>query len=286
MAEMKMVQLVIDALASFLRHFLAMPLQAAGPLDQFEIRPLIPLPANAGVIDLSITNSTLWMGIAVGTAVLFLMGATRKLSLVPGGMQAAAEMAYEFIAKMVRDAMGDEGRPFFPYVFTLFIFVFLCNFLGLLPTIPGTPASLAVFTPTSHIIVTFVLAMISIGLVLVIGFMKNGLGFFKLFAPAGVPLWLMPLIVPIEIVSFLSRPISLSVRLFANMLAGHIVLKVFAGFVPILLGAGGAIAFLAPLPILGVVGVFLLEMLVAFLQAFVFSILTCIYLHDALHPAH
>lgn len=261
---------------------------AEGPLDQFDIKRLIPLPTNpdAAALDLSITNSTLWMGITVGTAVLFFMFATRRLALVPGGLQSTAEMAYEFVAKMVRDAMGDEGRPFFPYVFTLFIFIFLCNLLGLLPSIPGTPKSLHVFTPTSHIIVTLTLALISIGLVVVVGFAKNGLGFLRLFAPAGVPLWLMPLIVPIEIVSFLSRPISLGVRLFANMLAGHAVLKVFAGFVVAMLGAGGFVGVLAILPVLGMVGVFLLEFLVAFLQAFVFAVLTCIYLQDALHPAH
>ncbi len=263
-----------------------LPLQVAGPLDQFEIQRVIPLPNDAGAIDLSITNSTVWMAIGVGTAVLFLMGATRKLTLVPGGLQSVAEMTYEFVAKMVRDAMGDEGRPFFPFVFTLFLFIFLSNLLGLLPTIPGTPENLQVFTPTSHIIVTFMLAVMSVGLVIVIGFLKNGLGFLRLFAPAGVPLWLMPLIVPIEIVSFLSRPVSLAVRLFANMLAGHIVLKVFAGFVVSMLGVGGMVGVLSILPMLGMVGVFLLEFLVAFLQAFVFSVLTCIYLHDALHPAH
>ncbi|MEM9989515.1 MAG: F0F1 ATP synthase subunit A [Pseudomonadota bacterium] len=247
---------------------------------------LIPVPANPGAIDLSVTNSTLWMFIGLGVAVLFLTAATRRLSLIPGGMQSMAEMTYEFIAKMVRDAMGDEGRPFFPVVFTLFMFVFLSNFLGLLPTIPGTPKGLAVFTPTSHIIVTFALAALTVGLVIVVGFVKNGFGFLRLFAPAGVPLWLMPLIVPIEIVSFLSRPVSLAIRLFANMLAGHIVLKVFAGFVVSMLSVGGFIGVLSLLPMLGMVGVFLLEFLVAFLQAFVFAVLACIYLQDALHPAH
>lgn len=274
-----------ETLGQFLRSLLMDPARIAGPLEQFEIRTLIPLPTNPGTIDLSVTNSTLWMLFGIGTAILVLTAATRRLTLVPGGMQSFGEMGYEFISKMVRDAMGEEGKPFFPFVFTLFVFIFLSNFLGLLPTIPGTPDGLHVFTPTSHIAVTFTLAMMSVGLVIVIGFAKNGFGFFKLFAPSGVPGWLLPLIVPIEVVSFLSRPISLSVRLFANMLAGHIVLKVFAGFVPVLLGAGG-LAILAPLPILGIVGVFLLEMLVAFLQAFVFSILTCIYLSDALHPSH
>ena len=272
---------MIDALLREMRSFLLDPARVAGPLEQFEIRRIIPVPTDGGPLDLSVTNSTLWMAIGLGAAVLFLTAATRKLSLVPGGMQSLAEMVYEFVAKMVRDAMGNEGRPFFPYVFALFMFIFLSNFLGLLPTIPGTPDAFHVFTPTSHIIVTFVLACISVGLVVLIGF-----GFLRLFVPAGVPWWLLPVIVPIEIVSFLSRPISLSVRLFANMLAGHIVLKVFAGFVGALLTAGGALAFLSVLPLLGIVGVFILELLVAFLQAFVFAMLTCIYLQDALHPAH
>ncbi len=281
-----MLDRMTDLAADLIRSLMILPLQAAGPLDQFEIRTIIPLPANPSSLDLSVTNSTLWMAIAFGAIVLFLMAATRRLSLIPGGMQSVAEVTYEFVAKMVRDAMGAEGRPFFPYVFTLFLFIFVVNIFGLLPTIPGTPEAFHVFTPTSHIIVTFALACLSVGLVLVIGFMKNGLGFLRLFAPAGVPLWLMPLIAPIEVVSFLSRPVSLAVRLFANMLAGHIVLKVFAGFVASMLSVGGAVAALSILPLFGMVGVFLLEILVAFLQAFVFAVLTCIYLQDALHPAH
>lgn len=259
---------------------------AAGPLDQFKIWRLFPIPTEPGAIDLSVTNSTLWMFIGVGTAVILLTLATSRLQLIPGGMQSLGEMTYEFIAKMLRDAVGDEGRAMFPYIFTLFVFIFFANLLGLLPTIPGTPEGLHVFTPTSHIIVTFTLACISIGVVLVVGFVKNGLGFLRIFAPSGVPLWLMPLIVPIEIVSFLSRPISLAVRLFANMLAGHIVLKVFAGFVATLITAGGVLSVISIVPLFGIVLVFLLEFLVAFLQAFVFAVLSCIYLSDALHPHH
>lgn len=281
-----MTELLTERLGAMMREIFLLPTRVAGPLDQFKIRELIPIPASGGDISFSVTNATLWMGIAVGTAVLFFMTATKRLSLIPGGTQSVAEIVYEFVAKMVRDAMGEEGRPFFPFVFTLFVFIFLCNILGLLPNIPGTPEGLQVFTPTSHIIVTFVLASLSVGLVLVVGFIKNGLGFLRLFAPAGVPLWLMPLIFPIEVVSFLSRPISLAVRLFANMLAGHIVLKVFAGFVATMITAGGAVAVFSILPMIGIVGVFLLEILVAFLQAFVFAVLTSIYLHDALHPAH
>ncbi|MCQ8184819.1 F0F1 ATP synthase subunit A [Parvularcula sp. BGMRC 0090] len=258
---------------------------AAGPMEQFEIVPIFGLDF-AEAIDLSFTNASLWMLITVGTALLFFTFATRQSKLIPGSVQSMGEVTYEFVANMVRDTMGEEGRGFFPFVFTLFIFVFLCNFLGLLPSIPGSPTSVHTFTPTSHIIVTFTLAILSVGLVVVYGVFKHGFGFLKLFAPSGVPLWLLPLITPIEIVSFLSRPVSLAVRLFANMLAGHVVLKVFAGFVGTLLTAGGVLSILSVIPLLGIIGVFLLEFLVAFLQAFVFAILTCIYLQDALHPSH
>lgn len=285
MAE-KITDLLTEAFAALFSRISLFPAHAADPLEQFRIHPILPIPREPGMLDLSITNSTLWMLIGLGAAVLFLTIATKTIRPTPGRMQSAAEMLHEFVSGIVRDALGDEGRPFFPYVFTLFVFIFLSNFLGLLPTIPGTPDGFHVFTPTSHIIVTFALAMATIGLVLIVGFVKNGFGFFRLFAPSGVPLWLMPVIIPIEIISFLSRPISLSVRLFANMLAGHIVLKVFAGFVASMLAAGGAFTLLSILPLFGVVGVFFLEMLVAFLQAFVFAILTCIYLHDALHPSH
>jgi F-type H+-transporting ATPase subunit a len=257
---------------------------AAGPMEQFEIVRIVPL--TLGDLDISFTNASLWMLIAVGTAVLFFTWATRRSSLIPGGPQGSAEVVYEFIAKMVRDTMGDEGRRFFPFVFTLFVFVFLANFLGLLPSTPGTPTAVHTFTPTSHIVVTFTLALMSVGLVVVYGVFKHGFGFLKLFAPSGVPVWLLPLITPIEIISFLSRPISLAVRLFANMLAGHVVLKVFAGFVATMLAAGPLLAPIAIVPLFGIIGVFFLEFLVAFLQAFVFAILTCIYLQDALHPAH
>lgn len=275
-----------EAFGRMMRDMLMDPAKVAGPLEQFEIVRLVPIPVNLQPLDLSITNSTLWMFIGIGLATLFLTLATRRLQLIPGGMQSVGEMTYEFVSKMLRDATGDEGRPYFPFIFTLFMFIFMSNFLGLLPTIPGTPEGFHVFTPTSHIIVTFGLAAMSVGVVIVVGFVKNGLGFLKLFAPSGVPWWLFPLIVPIEIVSFLSRPISLAVRLFANMLAGHIVLKVFAGFVTTLLAAGGALSLISIIPLVGIVMVFLLEFLVAFLQAFVFAVLSCIYLQDALHPSH
>lgn len=259
-------------------------LYAAGPMDQFIVKTIIPF--SFGETDISFTNASFWMMIGVLTALGFFTLATKRLALIPGGMQSMGEMAYEFIANMVRDTLGEEGRIFFPFVFTLFTFIFLSNLLGLLPAIPGTPSVVHTFTPTSHIVATFTLALLSFGLVVVYGLFKHGLGFLSIFAPSGVPLWLMPLIVPIEIISFLSRPVSLAVRLFANMLAGHVVLKVFAGFVGTLLTAGGVLSVISIVPLFGIVAVFLLEFLVAFLQAFVFTILTCIYLKDALHPHH
>jgi F-type H+-transporting ATPase subunit a len=196
---------------------------------------------------------------------------------VPTRLQSIAEVAYEFIANMMRDILGESGRPFFPFVFTLFMFILAANMIGMIPYS---------FTVTSHIIVTFALAMLVIGTVVIYGFVKHGTHFLGLFVPSGVPAWLLPFIVVIELISFLSRPISLSLRLFANMLAGHIALKVFAGFVVSLLAAGGALTILAPLPLLMAVALMALEFLVAALQAYVFTVLTCIYLNDALHPGH
>ncbi|MEM9235121.1 MAG: F0F1 ATP synthase subunit A, partial [Pseudomonadota bacterium] len=195
---------LIDGLTDLMRGLLINPAYIEGPLDQFKIKQLIPIPVSGQPIDLSITNSAVWMFIGIGVAILLLTIATRRLQLVPGGMQSVGEMTYEFISNMLRDATGDEGRAFFPFIFTLFIFVFLGNMLGLLPTLPGTPEGLKVFTTTSHIIVTFTLAMMSVGLVVIVGFIKNGFGFLKLFVPSGVPWWLYPVIVPIEIISFLS----------------------------------------------------------------------------------
>jgi F-type H+-transporting ATPase subunit a len=207
----------------------------------------------------------------------FLVWATSGRGLIPTRMQSMAEMSYEFVASMLRDGAGSEGMRFFPLVFSLFMFVLAANLIGMFPYF---------FTVTSHIIVTFALAMLVIGTVIFYGFYKNGIGFLKLFVPDGVPGALVPLVVLIEVISFLSRPISLSVRLFANMLAGHITLKVFAGFVVSLsafgaLGVGGAI-----LPLLMTIALTGLEFLVAFLQAYVFAVLTCMYLNDALHPSH
>ncbi len=248
---------------------------ANDPIHQFQITKLIPI--EVGGLDFSFTNSSLFMVATVAVASGFLFLTTSNRGMVPSRMQSVSEMGYEFVASMLRDGAGTAGMRFFPMVFSLFMFVLVANLLGMFPYF---------FTVTSHLIVTFVLAMLVIGTVVVYGFWKHGLGFLNLFVPSGVPGVLLPLVVMIEIISFLSRPISLSVRLFANMLAGHITLKVFAGFVTSLgalgaLGIGGAI-----LPLIMTVALTGLEFLVAFLQAYVFAVLTCMYLNDALHPGH
>lgn len=255
----------------------------ADPMEQFEILRIFPVGTEG--LNLDFTNASLWMVIAVAVASLFMFAATSKAALVPSRFQSAGEVIYEFVAGMLRDACGNEGMKFFPYMFTLFIFIFLCNLLGLIPSIPGTPSVAHVFTPTSHLIVTLALAMTSFLIVVIYGFYKNGLGFLKIFAPSGVPLAMMFIIVPLEIVSFLSRPLSLGIRLFANMLAGHLILKLFAGFVASLLVAGPAVMGLAIFPFLGNVAIYLLELLIAFLQAYVFTILSCVYLADAVHAS-
>jgi F-type H+-transporting ATPase subunit a len=197
-------------------------------------------------------------------------------ALIPSRIQSVAEIIFEFVANMLRQATGEHGMKFFPLVFTLFVFIFTVNMLGMIPY---------AFTATSHLIIAVALAAIVFITVLVVGFAKNGVGFLKLFVPSGVPIYMMPIVVPIEVISFLSRPVSHSMRLFANMLAGHIALKVFAGFIVMLLSAGAWVA-LSPLPLLMAIALTALEFLVAFLQAYVFSMLTCMYLNDALHPGH
>ncbi|WP_315918953.1 F0F1 ATP synthase subunit A [Mesorhizobium sp. SP-1A] len=245
------------------------------PIHQFHINTIVPI--HVGGYDLSFTNSSLFMVVAVLVASAFLVFSTSSRSLVPSRFQSMSEMTYEFVASMLRDAAGTQGMRFFPFVFSLFMFVLVANLLGLFPYF---------FTVTSHIIVTFALAILVIGTVIVYGFAKHGFGFLKLFVPEGVPGVLMPLVVLIEVVSFLSRPVSLSVRLFANMLAGHITLKVFAGFV-VSLSAMGAVGVAgAVLPLFMAVAITALEVLVAALQAYVFAVLTCMYLNDALHPSH
>lgn len=248
---------------------------ANDPIHQFHITKLIPI--EIGGLDLSFTNSSLFMVATVATAGAFLYLTTASRGLVPSRMQSISEMSYEFVANMLRDAAGTQGMRFFPLVFSLFMFVLVANLLGMFPYF---------FTVTSHIIVTFALAMLVMGTVVAYGFWKHGLKFLGLFVPDGVPAVLVPLVVAIEVISFLSRPISLSVRLFANMLAGHITLKVFAGFVVSLASFGAVGVAGAVLPLIMTVALTGLEFLVAFLQAYVFAVLTCMYLNDALHPSH
>ncbi|MEM8833145.1 MAG: F0F1 ATP synthase subunit A [Pseudomonadota bacterium] len=247
----------------------------ANPIKQFEINPLIEL--NAGNIDISYTNSSLWMTIAVVLSTVMLSIAMRHKAMVPGRMQAFAEMMYGFVANMIRENIGTKGRQYFPLIFTLFIVVLLGNMLGMIPYS---------FTYTSHILVTAALAFFIFFIVLLIGIFKHGFHFFSLFLPLGVPMWLMPLIIPIEIMSFLIRPVTLSVRLFANMIAGHIMLKVFAGFSVSMFAAGGflTIAGIGPMLFNSVLIGF--EILIAFLQAYVFAILSCIYLKDTVEIGH
>ncbi len=246
------------------------------PIHQFQILKIVDLGAPGGV-QLAFTNSAAFMFGIVALVFFFLTFATRGRTLVPGRLQSLAELSYEFVASTVRSTAGNEGMKFFPLVFSLFIFVLVANFIGLIPY---------TFTVTSHLIVTAGLALIVITTVIVYGFVRHGTHFLHLFVPSGVPAFLLPFMVVIEVISFLSRPISLSLRLFANMLAGHIALKVFAGFV-VMMSAGGAVGILgATLPLAMVVALTALEVLVAFLQAYVFAVLTCIYLNDALHPGH
>ena len=245
------------------------------PIHQFVVNKI----ANISLFgqDLSFTNSSLFMVIALAVIIGIMIYGTSARALVPGRLQSVAEMLYEFVADTVRSTTGKDGMKFLPLVFSLFMFVLVCNFVGL---IPGT------FTVTSHIIITFALAAVVILTVIIYGFAKHGTHFLGLFVPSGVPKPLLLLIVPIEVISFISRPISLSMRLFANMLAGHIALKVFAGFLLMMFSAGGIAIALTPLPLAMIVALTALEFLVAGLQAFVFSVLTCIYLNDALHPGH
>ena len=237
----------------------------ADPLHQFEITPIIPLEI-AG-IDISFTNSAMWMAIAVVASMAFMMIATRKPAMIPGRTQMFAENMYEFIASMIRDNIGSRGREYFPMIFTIFVIVLMGNMLGMLPY---------AFTYTSHIAVTMGLALSIFIFVTILGFIKHGFHFFTLFCPAGVPWALKPLIIPIEILSYLIRPVTLSVRLFANMMAGHLMLKVFAGF-----SVGMGVA-LGVLPMFFNVALIGFEFLIAFLQAYVFTILSCIYLKDAI----
>ncbi len=244
---------------------------AMNPMEQFEVKSIVPL--HIGPYDVSFTNQSLFMCLVVLAVTLFLTLAMSRGRLVPSRTQSMAEMSYEFVAGMIRSTTGDEGLVFFPFVFAIFMFVLFSNFLGLIP---------GAFTVTSQIVVTFALAALVMLTVIAVGFARHGIGFFKLFVPKA-PLLLLILLVPIEIISFLTRLVSLSVRLFANMLAGHTMLVVFASFVVELGAAGGILSALSIAPMFMIVFIGALEMLVAFLQAYVFAILTCIYLNEALH---
>jgi F-type H+-transporting ATPase subunit a len=246
------------------------------PIHQFEIKNLFPI-ARIGGVEIAFTNSALFMLIGLFVILLLMLGATSSRALVPGRLQSVAEVSYEFVASTLRSTAGPEGMRFFPLVFSLFMFILVLNVIGLIPYS---------FTVTSHIIITVSFAVLVFLTVVIYGIWRNGLHFFKLFVPSGVPIYILPLVTFIEVLSFLSRPVSHSVRLFANMLAGHITLKVFGGFVT-MLGAFGLLGWLgAVLPLGLTVALTALELLVAFLQAYVFAILTCIYLNDAIHPGH
>ena len=243
---------------------------ATNPMQQFEVYSIGP-EIILGPVNLSFTNSSLFMAISSATIMIFLFFGTKKKSIIPSKIQLVSEMSYSFVAKMISDTAGANAKPFFPFIFTLFMFVLFCNMVGMLPYS---------FTVTSHIIVTFVLAATVFVGVTVVGFIKHGIKYLELFVPKGVPIALLPLIIIIEIISYLSRPVSLSVRLFANMMAGHTMLKVFGGFVISLGLLGGWLPLSFSVALTG------LEILVAFLQAYVFAILTCIYLNDALNLHH
>jgi F-type H+-transporting ATPase subunit a len=245
------------------------------PIHQFHINTIVPI--HIGGYDLSFTNFSLFMVIAVVLSGGLLYWATAGRRVVPSRSQSVAEMTYDFAASMLKDSAGNEGMRFFPFIFTLFVFVLMANLLGMFPYFP---------TVTSQLIVTVALALVVFFMVMIAGFIRHGFRFFKLFVPSGIPIALLPLVVAIEIISFFTRPVSHSVRLFANMLAGHITVKVFAGFI-FSLGTLGALGIAgAILPLIMVVGLTALEILIAFLQAYVFAMLACIYINDAIHPGH
>lgn len=226
------------------------------------------MPIKIGDLDISFTNSALWMVAVVAAITVFMVLGLRQRAIVPGRWQSAVEMSYDFIANLLKDNVGSEGRRYFPFIFSLFMFILFGNIMGLLP---------GAFTITSHIIVTFAMAAVVFVGVTIIGFARHGLHFFGYFVPPGAPLWLLPIMIPIEVISYFIRPMSLSVRLFANMVAGHVMLAVIGGFAFAL----GVWAGWLPVAVVSVL--FGLELLIACLQAYVFTILTCIYLHDAIH---
>ena len=242
------------------------------PLHQFQINPILQIVI--GGYDLSFTNSALFMVIAVAAIYYLLVAGMKGRALVPGRLQSAAEMFYEFVANLVRDNAGHDARPYFPFVFSIFMFVLFGNMIGMIPY---------TFTFTSHIIVTFTLALTVFVFVTLLALIKHGMHFFSFFLPHGAPVWLAPILIPIEVISYVMRPVSLSIRLFANMMAGHTMLKVFAGFTVLMIGGLGSLGVLPGLlPMLLNVALTGFEFLVAFLQAYVFTILTCLYIRDAL----
>ena len=243
---------------------------ASNPMQQFTVKRIGPEINIAGV-DLSFTNASLFMVISATVIILFLFLGSKEKKIIPNKLQLIAEMSYTFVAKMISDTAGSKARPYFPFIFSLFMFVLFCNMVGMLPYS---------FTVTSHIIVTLIMALFIFIAVTIIGFIKHGFKYLSIFVPSGVPAVLLPLITIIEIISYLSRPVSLSVRLFANMMAGHTMMKVFGGFVVSLGILGGWLPLSFSVALTG------LELLVAFLQAYVFAILTCIYLNDALNLHH
>jgi F-type H+-transporting ATPase subunit a len=249
---------------------------AADPIHQFEIHKLFTI-GHIGGQEIAFTSSSAYMFLSVAVISLLMIGGSAGRQLVPGRVQSLAELSYEFVASTIRSNAGSEGMKFFPLVFSLFMFICVSNLVGIIPY---------QFTVASHLIVTAALAFLVFFTVLFYGLYKNGLKFFNLFVPSGVPIYILPLVVFIEVISFFLRPVSHSVRLFANMLAGHIALKVFASFVTMLAAFGIVGWFGAVLPLGLTIALTALELLVAFLQAYVFAILTVIYLNDAIHPGH
>jgi F-type H+-transporting ATPase subunit a len=250
---------------------------ATDPIHQFQITKLFSL-GHIGGQEIAFTNSSAYMFGSVAIISLLMIGGSAGRQLVPGRIQSIAELSYEFVATTIRSTAGSEGMKFFPLIFSLFMFICISNLLGIIPY---------TFTVSTHLIVTAALALLVFFTVLIYGLYKNGLKFFKIFVPSGIPIYILPLVMFIEILTFFLRPVSHSVRLFANMLAGHIALKVFAGFVAMLGVSLGAIGWIGGVLPLGLtVALTALELLVAFLQAYVFAILTCIYLNDAIHPGH
>ncbi len=247
----------------------------AGPIDQFVIKPIAEIEFSG--YDVSFTNSSLWMVIGAVVSVIFLTYGMRKAAMVPGRFQMAVEILYEFVSKMVNENIGKKGRPYFPFIFTLFMFILMGNVLGLLPYS---------FTYTSHLIVTIALALLIFVMSIGFGVYNHGLKFFTLFLPAGVPWWLVPFVVPLELISFSVRPLTHSVRLFANMMAGHMILKIVIGFAISAASLGGFWVVLGAFPAFFNVVMMLFELLVAGIQAYVFAILACVYLKDSVELHH